>query len=94
MGVGQKKGHLRGLGWVKAWWKGYRPGTRGWTRPARVVRHCTLLPVHIHTLLHPSIPFILLLAKAIILLKKGNCLDFEDNNVQGVSNELCKRNLY
>ena len=77
---------------MKARRERYRPGTRGWARPARVVRHCPLLSVHIHTLHTP--PFILLLAKAIILLKKGNCLDFEDNNVQGVSNELCKRNLY
>ena len=65
---GQKISHLWRLGWVKARRERYWPGTRGWARPARVVRNCPLLPVHIHTLHTP--PLILLLAKAIILLKK------------------------
>ena len=61
---------------MKARGERYWPGTRGWTRPARVVGHCPLLPVHIHTLHTP--PLILLLAKAVILLKK-DCFDFDDN---------------
>ena len=58
--------HLRRLGWVKTRGEGNRPGTRGRPRPARVVGHCALLPVNIHTLHAP--PLILLLAKAIVLL--------------------------
>ena len=83
-----KTWHLRRLGRVKARRKGNRSGTRGRTWPARVVRHCPLLlPIHIHTL-HTPVPFILLFAKAIVLLKKKQLFQLFDNNVQGLCSKL------
>ena len=66
--------HLWRLGRVDARRARHRSGARWWTcRPARVVSNgplTLLVSVHIHTLLETS-PVLVLLAKAIVLLKKN-----------------------